>query len=263
MLKINIDASSPPPSPSPSPEAVSQGIDLLFLGNFVHQVVNPMNAVIGTLDNLHEGIYNATDTKQKINAARAQLEQCVTLIKNLAFLSEVSSDTKILPSPSNKGISVLSQTVIEAAQFFQETASNKNIAIDLNDPSSPQYKIQGRPEALRQVFMNLFDNGVKYGLNDSKVIITSRVSKKTRHLLVEVSNESIGFLNVEAEKIFELGYRTSEAKKAVLLSTGLGLYICRKIMRDFFGGDIKAEHSNAKGLTTFTISFKPGTWSIE
>lgn len=258
MLKINTDKSLS----LSSPETLSQGIDLLFLGNFVHQVVNPMNAVIGTLDNLYDGVYKATETKQRINAARAQLEQCVTLIKNLAFLSEVSSDAKVLPSPSNKGISVLSQTVIEAAQFFQETASNKNIAIDLQNPSE-QYKIHGRPEALRQVFMNLFDNGVKYGSIDSKVIITSRVSKKTRCLLVEVSNKSIGFSSADAEKIFELGFRTNEAKRAVLLSTGLGLYICRKIMRDFFGGDIKAEHSNAKELTTFTIFFQPGTWSVK
>ncbi len=253
MHKLNIDA--------PLSAAQSQSIDLLFLGNFVHQVVNPMNAVIGTLDNLHDGIYKQVEVKQKINAARAQLEQCVTLIKNLAFLSEVSSDTKVLPSPSNKGISVLPQVVIEAAQFFQETASNKNIAIDLQDPSA-QYKIHGRPEALRQVFMNLFDNGVKYGLDDCKIIITSRVSKKTRCLLVDVSNKSMGFSGTDAEKIFDLGFRANEAKKAVLLSTGLGLYICRKIMRDFFGGDIKAAHSKAKSLTTFTISFPAGTWSI-
>lgn len=253
MQKTNIDA--------PLPVLSNQSIDLLFLGNFVHQVVNPMNAVIGTMDNLVDGTYKQTETKQRINAARAQLEQCVTLIKNLAFLSEVSSDTKILPSPANKGISVLPQVVIEAAQFFQETASNKNIAIDMYD-SSIQYKIQGRPEALRQVFMNLFDNGVKYGLQNSKVITTARVSKKTGCLLVEISNESVGFSNADAEKIFELGYRSDEAKKAVLLSTGLGLFICRKIMRDLFAGDIKAEHSKSKGLTTFTISFAKGTWFV-
>lgn len=253
MNSIDIDA--------PLPAPTNQSIDLLFLGNFVHQVVNPMNAVIGTMDNLVDGTYKPTETKQRINAARAQLEQCVTLIKNLAFLSEVSSDTKILPSPANKGISVLPQIVIEAAQFFQETASNKNIAIDLLDPST-QYKVRGRPEALRQVFMNLFDNGVKYGLMDSKVIITQRVSKKNGCLLVEVSNESVGFSSSDAEKIFDLGYRSDEAKRAVLLSTGLGLFICRKIMRDLFGGDIRAEHSNAKGLTTFTISFASGTWFI-
>ncbi len=66
----------------------SNHLDLPLLATFVHQVVTPLNGVAGTLDNLAEKvIVDETRKTQRLNAARAQLEQCITLIRNLAFLA--------------------------------------------------------------------------------------------------------------------------------------------------------------------------------
>lgn len=43
----------------------------LFLANFVHQIVNPLNGVIGTLDNITDGTYRGEEISQKLNASRA------------------------------------------------------------------------------------------------------------------------------------------------------------------------------------------------
>lgn len=102
----------------------AQSIDLLFLGNFVHQVVAPLNGIAGTLSNVADDTYSIADRKQRINAARAQLEQCIQLVRNLAFFSEISS-SNVLPSPQNSGVSVMPQVIIEALQFFQESALQK------------------------------------------------------------------------------------------------------------------------------------------
>ena len=62
-------------------------IDLALLSNFVHQVVNPLNGVAGTLDNLQNNEIEEHRRPQRLRAARAQVEQCITLMRNLAFLS--------------------------------------------------------------------------------------------------------------------------------------------------------------------------------
>ena len=55
------------------------GIDLALLSNFVHQVVNPLNGVAGTLDNLADGVVREEQRReQRLRVARAQLEQCIT-----------------------------------------------------------------------------------------------------------------------------------------------------------------------------------------
>jgi signal transduction histidine kinase len=239
----------------------AQRIDLLFLGNFVHQLVNPLNGVAGTLDNVVEGIYKGAEINQKINAARAQIEQCIHLTKNLAFFSEISSEQKMLSAPKKEGIVILPQSIIEALQFYAELGAKKDMKISLLDKVT-QYKVKGRPEALRQVFMNLFDNAVKYGLKGSHVTVSPMIQKRSGALRVVFENESIGFAASDAENIFLLGYRSAEAKSSIALSTGLGLYLCREIMRTFFNGDVVAEHSKRRGISTFTVIFPKGSWYI-
>lgn len=163
-----------PPTASPPTE-----VGPLFLANFVHQVVNPINGVIGTLDNITDGTYSGPIVSQKINASRAQLEQCVTLIRNLAYLSDFffeASGKQALKQVRESGISILPQVVIEAAQFFQILAEKKGIRIELLD--STQYRVSLRPELLKQVFINIFDNWLKYGTRDQVVQIVTSVNKK-------------------------------------------------------------------------------------
>jgi signal transduction histidine kinase len=138
-------------------ENKSESLDLTLLANFVHQVVNPLNAVAGTLDNLVDGtIKEESRRMQRLNAARAQLEQCITLMRNLAFLAQGFGGVS---DKENRKI-VLPQVIIESAMFFQEEGEQKNIKIKLKDRAT-QNTIYGHPELMRQVMMNIFDNFIR------------------------------------------------------------------------------------------------------
>jgi signal transduction histidine kinase len=235
----------------------------LFLANFVHQVVNPLNGVIGTLDNIHDGTYSGSTIHQKINASRAQLEQCVTLIRNLAYLSDFffeSSSKEALRQTREGGISVLPQIIIEAAQFFQILAETKGIRIELTD-SATQYRVNVRPELLKQVFINLFDNWIKYGSPDQDIEITPTVGKNG-DLVIEIIGMSIGFDNNDAESLFELGFRSKEAKNKVAQGSGIGLYICKQIIVNVIGGTISAIHQKTSRKSVFRISIPKSKWQI-
>ncbi|MCW3656503.1 ATP-binding protein, partial [Burkholderia cenocepacia] len=117
-------------------------------------VVNPISGVIGNLDNVVDNTYQGEKAKQVINASRAQLVQCVSLIRNLAYLSDFffeTSEKDELRAARESATSVLPQIIIEAIQFFQSSAGRKNIKLELNNPSE-QYRISARPELLRQIF---------------------------------------------------------------------------------------------------------------
>jgi signal transduction histidine kinase len=83
----------------------AEHFDLVLLANFVHQVVNPLNGVAGTLDNLVEGVISDEKRRdQRLRAARAQLEQCISLVRNLAYLAQgfnqlQETDKKIVVLP--------------------------------------------------------------------------------------------------------------------------------------------------------------------
>ncbi|MES2611415.1 MAG: HAMP domain-containing sensor histidine kinase [Pseudomonadota bacterium] len=234
----------------------------LFLANFVHQVVNPLNGVIGTLDNITDGTYSGAAVSQKINASRAQLEQCVTLIRNLAYLSDFFFETsgkESLRPPRQGGTSILSQVIIEALQFFQIVAGKRGIFIELIDAT--QYRVSVRPELLKQVFLNLFDNWLKYGQGNQTIMIEPKVNRKGE-LVVELEGLSIGFNNIDSEKIFDLGYRAESAKNKVAQGSGIGLYICKKIIVDVVEGTLTAEHSLKTGKSKFRITIPKSRWQL-
>ena len=260
-------APTPKAETAPAPPSVSSSEPLevgpLFLANFVHQVVNPINGVIGTLDNITDGTYSGPTVAQKVNACRAQLEQCVTLIRNLAYLSDFffeTSSKESLRQVREGGISILPQVVIEAAQFFQILAEKKGIRIELLD-SATQYRVSVRPELLKQVFINIFDNWLKYGSPNQDVQILTSVNKGN-DLVIETVGASVGFDNNDAEKLFELGFRSAEAKNKVAQGSGIGLYVCRQVVVKMMNGHISAVHQRQLNKTIFRISNPKSKWQV-
>ncbi|HEX2206151.1 MAG TPA: HAMP domain-containing sensor histidine kinase [Longimicrobium sp.] len=231
-----------------------QHLDFHLLANFVHQVINPLNGVIGTLDNIIDGTVPAIKRDQRLRAVRAQLEWSVLLVRNLAYFTKISLNPGASIEPDRSRTCVIPQLVIEAAQFFQEPGLSRGVTIHLEDRTT-QYAVPGAPDLLRQVFMNLFDNAVKYADEESDVRIRPWIQKKTGHLLLEIENKGAGFSRVESERLFEVGFRGVEAEKRVASGTGLGLYICRRIMEDVHDATIEAEHSKATRTTTFRLRF--------
>src|SRR5262249_41499837 len=88
---------------------------------------------------------------------------------------------------------------------FQEVCERVGITIKLTDRLI-KYTIIGNADLLRQVFMNLFDNGIKYGEKHSDVTAEPWVQKSTGELLIRVSRRSVGILPGEETELFEAGY---------------------------------------------------------
>ena len=229
-----------------------ESFDLTLLANFVHQVVNPLNGVIGTLDNLLDGSIGETRRVQRTMAARAQLEGCVNLLQNLAFL--VSSPEHL--EEEDKKVVVLPQVIIEAAMYFQEEASNREITIDLEDRAT-QNRCRAHPELVRQVLMNIFDNCTKYTKKTTSVLVRQWIQRRTGNAMITIRNiPSYPITPDDLDKIFILGFRGSNARRAVASGTGLGMYSCKQIIEDMHRGNLEVTN-DGDGLM-FTIRLPNG-----
>ena len=103
-----------------------QVFSLTLMSNFVHQVVNPLNAVCGTLDNIMSGDTPKGSIMQRIGASRGQIEYCVELIRNLAFLAEYTRDPEAYRHRHPGKVTVIPQVLIQAALFFQEMGRQRD-----------------------------------------------------------------------------------------------------------------------------------------
>jgi len=138
--------------------------------------------------------------------------------------------------------------------FFQEQAQNKGVRFEVKERET-QNSVKGDPDLMRQVFMNIFDNYVKYS-SDSVVEIRHRIQKKTGNLIIEIEGESTPFY--PEEDIFSLGVRGRNAEAVTSSGSGLGLHICKLIVERVFKGSISASFFQARSLAKFEIRIPDG-----
>jgi len=250
-----VSSPTPPQVPAPTnavgPAAVVA--DQALLANFTHQIINPLNGVLGTLDNIIDGTVSQERRPQRLRALYSQLAVTIELVRNLAWLSQLSTSSGRDALTSTQSDVVLPKLIIEAAQFFQETAERRGMRVRLEDRDT-QYIVRGHAPLLRQVFMNLIENGIKYGDEGSHLRIHARPQKRSGALLVEVIGVGEGFLPEERERMFELGFRGAFAKRVRASGSGLGLFICRQILA-LHDAELTAESSAAGRVVTFRMKF--------
>lgn len=233
-----------------------QSFDATLVSNFTHQIVNPLNGVVGTLDNIIDGTIAKDKSERKLRACRAQLQVAIELVRNLAYLSELSTQEG-RDGLGRKAVDVsLPKVIVESMQTLQGSAQHRNIDVHL-DGQDIQYVVRGHKDLLRQVFLNLIENGIKYGSNDSRIVIDSHIQKKSDQLIVRVESTGTFVPADERERIFERGVRGSGGRDRLASGSGIGLFICRQILA-LYGASIACESSESGPTTVFMIRFPHG-----
>lgn len=223
---------------------------LALISNITHQAINPLNGVIGTLDNLIDGTIEGPRRDQRLKSARAQLEYSVSLIRNLAYFAQYGTDATPDPRFRTTKTCIIPQLLIEAALFFQEQGATNKVRIEVIDRHI-QNAVHGDPELLRQVFMNLFDNFVKYGESESVVEVKHWIQRKSGDLMITMCGVSTPFDS--SEDIFAVGVRGKRATEKTSSGSGLGLHICRLIIERLFKGKIDGDFVYSTRLANFQI----------
>jgi signal transduction histidine kinase len=103
-------------------------------------------------------------------------------------------------------------------------------------------------QQLRQVLVNLVENAVKYSPDGGPVAIS--VSHEERGVRWAVSDQGLGIPASERRRVFEKFYRLDPNMTRGIGGTGLGLYICRELVRRL-DGRIWVEANDNKGSTFF------------
>jgi signal transduction histidine kinase len=127
-------------------------------------------------------------------------------------------------------------------------ANDKQITINttIDDNLSP---VMAAPNHIKQLWMNLISNGIKYTKEGGTV--TATVRELEGYIVGSVQDTGIGISPEDQTRIFQDFFRTDEAKAMERQGTGLGLSIVKRII-DIYKGEIKVESEKGVG-TTFTF----------
>ena len=214
-----------------------------FISTVSHELRTPIAAVHGAAKTLErEDVDFSDDLRARLlSVISDQSERLAQLVNNILLTSQVEADRVVLAS-EQVDVSDVARRVIEAAR----THAADEVSIELVAPPELAPVSTDR-DKLRQVLANLVGNAVKYSQGANRVEV--RLEPSRDHIRIGVRDEGVGIPSAEQERIFEKFHRVPSVTGAVS-GTGLGLYICRELVRRM-GGRIWIESSEGLGSTFF------------
>ena len=123
----------------------------------------------------------------------------------------------------------LARGVVDAAR----THLPPDVEVQLDAPLEPLRPVAADAEQLRQVLDNVIENAVKYSPDGGTVSV--RLAPAGTHLRFAVADRGLGIPSAERSRIFEKFYRLDPGMSRGIGGTGLGLYICRELVRQVDG----------------------------
>jgi signal transduction histidine kinase len=116
----------------------------------------------------------------------------------------------------------------------------------------PAISFRGDPLLIEIMMSNLVDNAIKYSPRESAIQL--RLANNTNGIVLEVTDEGPGIPDDEKNKIFRRFYRIGNEEVRKTKGTGLGLYLCKKIVTDHRGTISVSDHHPSGSI--FTIQFR-------
>lgn len=128
------------------------------------------------------------------------------------------------------------------------------VSLKVEKEITPGIQFYGDRAALGRAIDAILENSVKY--HDSKeIVLRTKLFIEGKQIILSIADNGMGFERREANALFERFYRVGDEMTRQRPGTGLGLYLCREIIRAH-GGKVKAFSDGPGKGATFTIELK-------
>jgi len=226
-----------------------------FLTNLSHDIRTPLNAMLGFTSILQRQITDAKFRRQ-LKIMHESGQNLLALVNDILDISRVESG-KVLLQPAEFDIYELMDYVVDVAKH---EIGDRDLKIEY-DVVSDSRRFIGDHVRLKQIFVNLLTNAVKY-TDKGKVKVAVRIAspekgEKNRLVMVSVKDTGFGIPKDKIDRIFEPFSRFHEFEGGrIRKGMGLGLYITKTLIR-LMGGDITVTSKVGSGSEfLFTIKLK-------
>src|SRR5580765_3391387 len=202
-----------------------------FVATVSHELRTPLAAIYGSAQTLlRDDIEIGEDKRQRLLQVIAQESERLSRVASDILLANRIDSGRLQLETRPLDVARLAEDVVE--QLRSCFAERDDITLELV-AAEPGSFVAGDEDKLRQVLINLVDNAVKYSPDGGAVEI--RVEPYTTNLRLSVSDKGLGISHGEQQRIFGKFYRVDPQLSRGVGGTGLGLYICRELVRRMDG----------------------------
>lgn len=230
-----------------------------FVANASHELRTPLSSLIGFIETLRGPAREDLEAHDRFLAIMAeQAGRMSRLINDLLSLSRIELDEHMPPSaPVEPGAIV--RGVLDALEL---KAGDRGMTLRLEGADDAP-RIVGDADQIAQVAQNLVSNAIKYGRENSEVVVKLAVAdglavgggrgRGGAMLAISVADRGEGIPRTHLPRLTERFYRVDAARSRAMGGTGLGLAIVKHIMNRH-RGRLTIESAPGEG-STFTVYF--------
>jgi len=219
-----------------------------FVANASHELRTPLTVIKGYVETLLNGALDDREVSEKfVSIIDQEAERLKRLVDELLTLSQLESNSQdTIEKPVNI-IEIINLVKDEMRPRFME--KDMNVEMDLPEG---MVLVKANKDKVKQVLVNLLDNGVKYTSIGGKVSIS--MIDLGSQIKIIVKDTGIGIPKKYLPRIFERFYRVDKARSRQMGGFGLGLSIVKHMVENM-GGTIGVESIVGKGSTFwFTLT---------
>ena len=211
-----------------------------------HELKSPVAAMHTTASTLHRGYFGklAPEQQKIVETILRNCEYLEDIMRSYIDLSKMElDDLDAFREDVRFDADVVSPAL--AAPGAGDNVKRMPVVKDYTEDAT----LFGDPRLLRIVVGNLVSNAVKYGTEGTPVRL--RLAARGNEIVFSVRNEGVGIAPEDLPRLFKRFERLKQKGTEGVKGSGLGLYICRKIVEKH-GGRIWVESRPGEGAEFFT-----------
>lgn len=211
-----------------------------FVNNFSHEFKTPIVSVRGFAKMLKYDDLSKEEREEYLDIIISESDRLADLATNVLNISKIENQTIV----TDKIRYNVSEQVRRVVALLESKWTKKNIEIFFD---CDEFFLYGNEELLKQVWINLIDNAIKFSLENS--VIDIGIINKQGNIIFTVSDQGSGMDLETVARIFDKFYQgdTSHATKG----NGIGLTLAKKIV-ELHDGNIRVVKTDKSG-TTFEV----------
>ncbi|HVQ44924.1 MAG TPA: ATP-binding protein [Candidatus Saccharimonadia bacterium] len=225
-----------------------------FVSTASHEMRTPVAAIEGYISlAMNANVATVDDRAKKyLGKAHDTIQHLGELFRDLLSVTK-AEEGQLGGHIDAINLGELVQSTVDDMQF---TIQKKNLTLvyqiggQSGKAIAPLYYVAANPERLREVLMNLIDNAGKF-TTEGGIKVTLEGNEK--EATVGISDTGVGIAPEDIGHLFQKFYRIDNSATRTIGGTGLGLYLCRRVI-ELFNGRIWVESKVGEGSTfRFTL----------
>lgn len=231
-----------------------------FLSRMSHDIRTPLNGIIGLIKINETHMDDRELVKTNQDKMLVSADHLLSLINDVLQMSKLEDENiEISHEPIDLG-----EISREVGTIISGRTAEAGIAFEIGKQELPVSYVYGSPLHIRQIFLNIYGNCIKYNKPHGKVTTTLKCLGEKNGIVTyrwTISDTGIGMSEEFLKHIFEPFVQEHSDARTVYSGTGLGMSIVKRII-DRMNGTIVVTSKEGEGSTfvitlPFEIAEKP------